>query len=174
MSIYIVDVETDGAAAGLHNMVWFGAVKVEPELKTTFEGKCKPIFPKNEKTHEALAVSGLTYLECLRFPDPKETMQQFLDWINETNIGKPMFFSDNNGFDFSFINFYFWKYLNQNPFGWSSTNLNSLWKGMEKSVFKNIKSLRKTRHDHNPVNDALGNAEALLAMKYKYGLKIKL
>jgi hypothetical protein len=33
------------------------------------------------------------------------------------------------------------------------------------------KHLRKTIHDHNPVNDAIGNAEALLEMK-KMGLKI--
>jgi hypothetical protein len=33
------------------------------------------------------------------------------------------------------------------------------------------KHLRKTKHDHNPVNDAIGNAEAILAMK-KMGLKI--
>lgn len=175
MSIYIVDVETDGPAPGINNMVWFGAVKVNNELKTTFEGKCKPIFPRTDTSNETLAVSGLSYLECLTFPDPKETMTEFLNWINETNVGrKPMFFSDNNGFDFQFINYYFWKYLNQNPFGWSSTNIGSLWKGMEKDMFKNFKHLRKTRHDHNPVNDAIGNAEALLTMKYKYGLKIKL
>jgi hypothetical protein len=33
------------------------------------------------------------------------------------------------------------------------------------------KWLRKTKHDHHPVNDAKGNAEALLEMK-KMGLKI--
>lgn len=34
------------------------------------------------------------------------------------------------------------------------------------------KLLRKTKHDHNPVNDAKGNAEALLTMK-KMCLKIQ-
>jgi hypothetical protein len=33
------------------------------------------------------------------------------------------------------------------------------------------KHLRKTIHDHNPVNDAIGNAEALLQMK-QMGLKV--
>jgi hypothetical protein len=32
---------------------------------------------------------------------------------------------------------------------------------------------RRTNHDHNPVNDAKGNAEALLVMK-EMGLKIVL
>lgn len=34
--------------------------------------------------------------------------------------------------------------------------------------------LRKTRHTHHPVDDAMGNAEALLTMKETLGLKIKL
>jgi hypothetical protein len=33
--------------------------------------------------------------------------------------------------------------------------------------------LRRTKHSHNPVDDAKGNAEALLTMKEKFGLKIK-
>jgi len=33
------------------------------------------------------------------------------------------------------------------------------------------KHLRKTKHTHNPVDDAMGNAEALLEMQ-KMGLKI--
>ena len=35
------------------------------------------------------------------------------------------------------------------------------------------RKLRKTKHTHNPVDDAMGNAEALLAMK-EMGLKIGL
>ena len=53
----------------------------------------------------------------------------------------------------------------------SSTNLGSLYKGMQQDTFVNFKHLRKTKHTHNPVDDALGNAEALLQMK-EMGLKI--
>lgn len=38
----------------------------------------------------------------------------------------------------------------------------------------NFKHLRKTRHTHNPVDDAMGNAEALLHMKEAMGLEIRL
>ena len=41
-------------------------------------------------------------------------------------------------------------------------------------MFQNFKHLRKTDHDHNPVNDAIGNAEALLHVRKEMGLKIKL
>lgn len=39
-----------------------------------------------------------------------------------------------------------------------------------KDTFKNFKHLRKTAHTHHPVNDVIGNAEALLLLK-KVGLK---
>jgi len=39
-------------------------------------------------------------------------------------------------------------------------------------MFANFKHLRKTRHSHNPVDDARGNAEALLGIKEEYGLKM--
>ena len=46
-------------------------------------------------------------------------------------------------------------------------------KGIEKDTFKTFKHLRKTKHTHHPVDDAKGNAEALLTMKKEFGLKIK-
>jgi len=59
-------------------------------------------------------------------------------------------------------------------FGHSSTNLGSLYKGVVRDMFINFKHLRKTKHTHNPVDDARGNAEALLRIKEEYGLKISL
>ncbi len=41
-------------------------------------------------------------------------------------------------------------------------------------MFQNFKHLRRTRHTHNPVDDARGNAEALLTMKQEMDLKIRL
>lgn len=65
-------------------------------------------------------------------------------------------------------------FTGSNPFGFSSTNLGSLYKGIQKDTYVNFKHLRKTRHTHHPVDDAKGNAEALLFMKEKLGLRIKL
>ena len=41
-------------------------------------------------------------------------------------------------------------------------------------MFGNFKHLRKTRHTHHPVDDARGNAEALLRIMEEHGLKISL
>jgi hypothetical protein len=43
---------------------------------------------------------------------------------------------------------------------------------MVKDMSKNFKHLRKTKHTHNPVDDVIGNPEALLEMK-RLGLNIK-
>lgn len=103
-------------------------------------------------------------------------MRNFAAWLEKVNNGRrrPMFIADNNGFDWQYINWYFHRYLGKNPFGFSSTNLGSLYKGLVKDARKNFKHLRKTKHDHNPVNDAKGNAEALLHMQQEMGLNIQL
>jgi hypothetical protein len=170
MAYIMVDVESDGPIPGDYSMICFGAVLVEPQLDETFYGKLRPISEKY--VEEALKVCGFTREETLAFDDPQKVMTDFRDWIQLHRRGQPMFMSDNNGYDWQFINWYFHHFLGANPFGHSSTNLGSLYKGMVKDMFVNFKHLRKTKHTHHPVDDARGNAEALLEMKEKLGLKI--
>jgi len=182
MTWFMVDIESDGPCPSCYNMISFGAVIVEPGLSRTFYGQCRPVH--EAFVPEAFAVCGHTREEVMAFPHPKETMAKFKEWV-ETNAGqtKPTvkrpysktqayFVSDNNGFDWMFICDYFHRFCGDNPFGYSSTNLGSLYKGLVHDVFQNFKFLRKTKHTHHPVMDAKGNAEALLAMK-EMGLKIK-
>jgi hypothetical protein len=170
MSYVMVDVESDGPIPGDYSMVCFGAVLVEPGLERSFYGRLRPV--SERWVPEALAVSGFTREETLGFDDPRAVMAGFADWLRESAGGKLLFVSDNNGFDWQFINWYFHHFLGRNPFGFSSTNLGSLYKGLVKDTFRNFKHLRRTRHTHHPVDDARGNAEALLHMKDALGLKI--
>jgi len=172
MSAIMVDIESDGPIPGDYSMISFGAVLVDEKLNKTFYGKLKPI--SENWIPDALAVSGHSREETFGFESPKKVMQDFAFWLKENCQGRPLFFSDNNGFDWQFINWYFHHFLGDNPFGFSSTNLGSLYKGMQKDMFKNFKHLRKTKHTHNPVDDAMGNAEALLRLKHEMGLKISL
>lgn len=169
MPYVMVDIESDGPIPGDYSMICFGAVIVEPDLNRTFYGKLKPI--SDNFIPDALAVSGFSRDECLDFDDPKSVMTDFANWLKSHCKGRMIFISDNNGFDWQFINWYFHHFTDANPFGFSSTNLGSLYKGMQQDTFVNFKHLRKTKHTHNPVDDALGNAEALLQMK-EMGLKI--
>lgn len=175
VSYIMIDIEADGPIPGDFSMICFGAVVVEPGLSRTFYGRLKPISEKF--IPDALAVSGFTREEVLGFDDPGTVMNQFSEWlrgISRDSRDRLMFIADNNGFDWQFINWYFHHFTGNNPFGFSSTNLGSLYKGLVKDTLRSFKHLRRTRHTHNPVDDAIGNAEALLSMRDEMGLNIKL
>ncbi|MCU0355869.1 MAG: 3'-5' exoribonuclease [Cytophagales bacterium] len=172
MAYIMVDIESDGPIPGDYSMISFGAVLVDEALDKTFYGRLRPISDKF--IPEALAVSGHSREETLTFDDPKQVMSDFKNWLAKVCTDRPVFISDNNGFDWMFVCWYFHHFTGGNPFGFSSQNLGSLYKGVVKDTFKNFKHLRKTAHTHHPVDDAKGNAEALLALKRDYGLKIKL
>ena len=135
MTYFVVDVESDGPCPGLFSMISFGAVKVQENLKNTptFYGELKPISDK--WVPEALAVSGFYRDEVMLFEDPKEVMKDFADWIQDNTAGRPIFISDNNGFDWQFINYYFHAFYGSNPFGFSSRRLSDLYCGMRKDSF---------------------------------------
>ncbi len=172
MAYIMVDIESDGPVPGDYSMISFGAVLVDEQLDKTFYGKLKPV--SEQFIPQALAVSGHSREETLTFDDPKKVMTDFAKWIRSVCRDSPIFISDNNGFDWMFVCWYFHHFTGSNPFGFSSQNLGSLYKGIERDTSKNFKYLRKTKHTHNPVDDAKGNAEALLAMKNEFGLKIRL
>ena len=172
MKYIMIDIEADGPIPSDYSMISFGAIIVDKNLDKTFYGKLQPI--SENWIPEALAVSGFTREQTLEFQDPKLVMHNFADWIKETCPGKPLFISDNNGFDWQFINWYFHHFIKNNPFGFSSTNLGSLYKGSVQNIRKNFKYLRKTKHSHHPVDDARGNAEALITINAQYNLGIKI
>lgn len=171
MSYIVVDVESDGGIIGENSMVCFGAVIVDKKLDKTFYGRTAPISDKYSP--EALAISGFSREEHEKFIEPHVTMSLFAKWINDNSKGQPILISDNNGYDASWINYYFLKYYGSNPFGWSSRRIGDLFCGFYKDSHYQWKKHRKTKHTHHPVDDAKGNAEALLYLA-EQGLKIKL
>jgi len=172
MSYVMVDVETDGSIPPDYSMICFGAVIVDETLDKRFYGQLKPI--SKNWIPERLKISGFSREQSLQFDNPEKVIAEFNDWLKSNVKDMPIFISDNNGFDWQFINYYFHHFLGNNPFGYSSTNLGSLYKGLVKDTTLNFKHLRKTTHTHNPLDDVLGNAEALLYMKKEMGLKVGL
>jgi len=73
-----------------------------------------------------------------------------------------------NGFDWMFVCWYFWYFLEENPFGYNSQNLNSLNKGLNKDLHAKIDLLRKRNLTHDALEDAKDNAEIFLELKKKY------
>ena len=127
MSYISCDVESDGQIIGKNSMVCFGAVVVEPSLTKTFYGKIKPI--SDIWVPEALAISGFSREEHLTFDEPEKVMKEFAEWIKSVSIDSPILISDNNGYDSSWINYYFHVYYGNNPFGWSSRRIGDLYCG---------------------------------------------
>jgi hypothetical protein len=170
LAYVMVDIEADGPIPGDYSMVCLGALIVEPGLERTFYAQLRPI--SERWLPEALAVAGFTHEQTLGFEDPALVMERFATWVEAQAPRRRFFVSDNNGFDWQFVNWYLHHFVGRNPFGHSSMNLGSLYKGMVRDVWQSFKHLRRTEHTHNPLDDARGNAEALLAMK-ELGLKIK-
>lgn len=172
MSIYICDVEADGPVPGIYSMVSFALVKLDKDLKTTFYAETKPI--SDQYVPEALAVSGFTREEHLKFEEPLLVMQKMFKFIENSNeSGRPIFMSDNPAFDWQWINYYSHLYMNSNPFGHSARRIGDFYAGLNKK-FTNTNGWKKhkiTKHTHHPLDDAKGNAEALLYLFDKYEIK---
>ena len=164
MAYVMVDIEADGPIPGDYSMIALGAVVVEPGLESRFRILIRPI--SDRFVADALAVSGFTREECFGpdFVDGATAMETFARWVKEHATPRPMFVSDNNGFDWMFVAWYFHHFIGRNPFGHSSTNLGSLYKGLVRDMKKNFKHLRETPHTHDPLDDAIGNAQAMLTI----------
>ena len=84
-----------------------------------------------------------------------------------------MFVSDNNGFDWQFVKLVPVALHRRQSIRALQHEPRLALQGPCPGHLQTFKHLRKTAHTHHPVDDALGNAEALLEMK-KMGLKIAL
>jgi DNA polymerase III epsilon subunit-like protein len=171
MSFIIVDVEADGPIPAEYSMVCFGAVLFDQALNKSFYGQTRPITDHFDP--EALAVSGFSREQHATFDEPKGVMEKFAVWLDEYSKGRPIFVSDNLAFDWQFINYYFHRFLDYNPFGFSGRRIGDIYAGLVKDAYKATewKKFQITQHTHNPVDDARGNAEALWKFK-DLGLKI--
>lgn len=160
-----VDVESVGGISPFSGvMTSFGAV--EFESRETFHGVLYDAIPNPENPAISIIVSNKEY-------DKKAVMTSFDAWL--ASFGeRPIFVSDNNGYDFMWVAHAFDEHLGRNPFGHSSRRIGDLAAGLSGEWKKQswYKKLRVTKHDHNPVNDAMGNVEAFSTMLEMYNQKL--
>lgn len=158
---------------GLYSMTSFGVVAIRAGLSDTFYAELQPL-PDAGCIDEALAVGGLSmdYLREQGAP-VADAMTDLAGWLADTSTGRPVLVSDNNGFDAAFIAYYFAFVGLRNPFGHSSRRIGDLYAGLkgDSSKASDWKDLRTGEHTHNALDDALGNAGALVAIA-EMGLKI--
>lgn len=161
-----VDVETSGPIPGEYSMLTIGACNVDnPEQ--VFSCELKPLSLNADP--KALEVTGLS-LETLATEGlaPEVAMKQFQDWVTEVagNDSTPIFVGLNAPFDWSFVNYYFHRYLQSNPFGFAALDIKALYMGATGSSWADTRSSRmaarlhpKSKGDHQALHDAQYQAE---------------
>lgn len=161
-----VDVETAGPIPGEFSLLSIGACLVyEPD--TTFSCLLKPI---NENADpDAMKVAGFSLDELRQTGlESEDALVQFSDWL-ETAVGKDgklVFVGFNAPFDWSFINYYFHRFVGKNPFGFTALDIKALYMGATGCVWSDTRSSKVSEHlkprlrgDHNALQDALYQAE---------------
>jgi ribonuclease T len=171
--IYIsVDIETSGPVPELYSLLTIGACHVyKPEI--SFECNIKPISRNFDPA--ALQVTGLS-LDKLEAEGltPQEAMKNFRLWIE--NLAEPdsnlVFVGFNAAFDWSFVNYYFHKYLGENPFGFSALDIKSMYLGATNCNWYETRSSKMAEKlnptligDHNALHDARYQAELFRLLK---------
>lgn len=159
MSNYIfVDVEARGASPVNGTMTEFGAVH-EKSLKTfhgvLYEGSPDPENPAIPVIGPQVATS-------------EEVALAFVAWLHEVGGNeRPVFVSDNVAYDWMWVAGMFDRANMVNPFGHSGRRISDFWAGLNNNwgETQSWKRFRRTKHDHNPVNDAMGNVEAFQRIK---------
>jgi len=172
-----VDVEASGPIPGEYSLLSIGACSIF-ETEKTFRCELQPSSPKHDP--EALAVTGLSlaHLEKNGLPVTK-AMQQFEHWLESCRSKqdeKLIFVGFNAAFDWSFINYYFHKYLGRNPFGFSALDIKALYMGSTHGTWAETKSSNmdvalkpKLKGTHDPLEDALYQAELFRLIRQKEG-----
>ena len=172
MSILLsVDVEASGPAPLHGDMISFAAVVIEEGLERTFDSgnmrpECEHYLP------EAYAAIGMTRELHLAAPcSIRDRILAFADWLEGLRDNRIIMVSDNPGFDFQWMNFELMNHVGQQLLGHSARRIGDVWSGLRKRPTETStwRRYRVTPHDHNPLNDAMGNAEAWLEMWRLYG-----
>ena len=159
-----VDIESSGRTPGIYSMLSLGACVVgSPE--TNFYMEFRPI--NDAFVAEALKVSKLS-LDQLKGAgrDPKDGMTDFKNWILGQSVSRvPVFVGFNASFDWSFVNWYFHKFLGENPFGYTALDIKSYYMGRFGSSWEETKSSRmseefrpRSPNTHNALDDARSQA----------------
>jgi DNA polymerase III epsilon subunit-like protein len=161
-----VDVETAGPIPGEYSMLSLGACVIDaPEH--TFSCEIRPI--NHNYVLEALKVTGLS-LERLEKDgqSPEDAMRCFAEWILQIcgSGATPVFVGLNAPFDWSFVNYYFHRFLGENPFGFTAVDIKAYFMGLTGCSWSDTRSsaIAKLAHpelegNHDALHDARYQAE---------------
>ena len=178
---FCIDIETNGSAPSLYDMVSLGAVPVYqgPDQKftvgETFYIEFRPTAEKVDR--EALAIHGLD-MERLKKEglSREEGCRKLAEWVKESTLPgtKPVFVGHNAPFDWSFVAWYYAACGMENPFGYkgmctkslSAGVLNLHWFDTNKETLAELLHLKPEdkKAKHRADYDAMYQAELLIKL----------
>ena len=161
-----VDVEAAGPIPGEYSLLSIGACLVD-EPSHTFTCELKPI--NDHADPQALSVTGLS-LDVLRQRglDPQLAMRRFDDWLRDgiDTDESLVFVGLNAPFDWSFVNYYFYRFLGRNPFGFTALDIKAYYMGVTGCRWSDTRSSQIARSlnvqmagNHQALHDAQYQAE---------------
>lgn len=161
-----VDVETSGPIPGEYSLLSIGACSVfYPD--NGFIVEIKPITDKFDA--KALEVTGLSMKDLTqRGLDPTAAMKAFSDWLAMlAHPGETLVLVGFNApFDWSFVNYYFHRFMGENPFGFTALDIKSLYMGATHCSWRDTRSSKIAEYlkpnlsgTHEALQDARYQAE---------------
>jgi ribonuclease T len=167
-----VDIEAAGPIPGEFSMLSLGACSVD-NIDKSFLVEFQPINLNADP--KALEVAGISLEELqLRGHPPAIAMERFRTWIERTIGSKsaPVFLGFNAPFDWSFVNYYFHRFLGSNPFGFAALDIKAFYMGKYGTGWGDTKSSKiaaalrvPEEGDHNALHDAIYQARLFQAMR---------
>lgn len=162
---FSVDIEAAGPIPGEYSMLALGACVVgNPDQ--AFYVELRPV--TDAFVEEALRVSGLS-MDALRQSgqDPAAAMRDLRTWVDHcAKGGRAVFVGFNASFDWSFVNWYFHKFVGENPFGIGGIDIKAYYMGLAGCAWSETTSSQLPArfrsalpHTHNALDDARAQAD---------------
>lgn len=182
--IYIsVDIEADGPIPGAYSMLSLGAAACnEQEIISTFSVNFELLdgASQHPSTMEWWKQYHTAYYHTREnVQTPQDGMSQFENWITSVLPSKkvrPVFVAFPAGFDFTFVYWYFIKFLGHSPFAFVALDMKSYAMAKLGKKFSNCKKShfpaewfsKENKHTHIALDDAIEQAHIFLKMlQYK-------
>jgi len=177
-NIYVsVDIETDGPIPGKYSMLSLGSVAYNEDgnilgtyysniyqLEGAEEFEPTMVWWKTQpEAWEALQENKKT---------PHDAMHEYVTWL-DTFKGTKICVAYPAGFDFTFISWYLWNFVGENPFGISAIDiktydmayLDTPFKGTIKRKFPKEWFEGLPPHTHNALDDAMEQGELFFRIR---------
>ncbi len=163
---FSTDIETDGPVPGLYSMLSLGSAAFKPnkEVVATFSANLKQLSgaKQDPETMKWWKSQKKAWAACRKdLEEPKEVMAKYFQWVGKIT-GKPVFLAYPASFDFTFVCWYFYKFVGKNPFSYLALDIKSYAMAVLKRPFHQITKNKmpkewfdKNKKSHIALDDAI-------------------